>query len=167
MNISQSSPQFCSHSIWRFYEATVTYERPYVEDGLHRGNTEYGRTCEVQSTWKRLRMPSRKRSARQSSAVVLPREEMAHKYKNNPQLCRAVSISPGIQGIGGHDTHLTVDRAPGIESEHVECYRDEGAHAREGVYLFFKGWLVQDPLRRARNVRDGPILTTCMGDALG
>jgi hypothetical protein len=117
---------------------------------------EYGLTCEVRPEETRLRKPSRQISTDDTAQLSfilgkrwLTSSKITHIFAG------AVSISLSVGGIGGYDTHLAVDRARGIKSEHIEGYGDEGEHACEGVYL--RGWIIstkpQDPMQRDRKKR--------------
>jgi hypothetical protein len=60
---------------------------------------------------------------------------MAHDFKDNPHLAEVIRVNSSVGETGKYDTHLTVDRGRGIESEHVKDYSHEGAHACQGINL--------------------------------
>ena len=60
---------------------------------------------------------------------------MAHHRKDSPCLCRGNLGQLERRRNRRNDTHLTVDRVGGIESEHVKDYSDEIANACQGINL--------------------------------
>jgi hypothetical protein len=67
-----------------------------------------------------------------------------------------------------NNTHLTVDRLRGIESDHMKTYGEEGAYACQGINLR-RGVISTNSLRGQRDpkgARDRPISSSGMGDAV-